>query len=369
MANIELYYEDQWKLDDIYSVTSEHSNFPKENTKHRDIQREWRSQYGAGSGWGNFEIGSAKNKLYFKDSGSMARTATITVGTYDADILAAEIETQIEAVTPDDNFTVEYLESGTNKNKFKITNHTGNFELTCTSTTNAIWDVIGFSTAADLTGADNYTSNDGIRIHTEEYMRRDLGANTNIYGLFIAGHNIQSGANLRARGSSSAFGTWNVNVAMTISGNYAYYRWTSAQNYRYWEAYCEDKDNPDTYIKIGKIDLLLQPFVPVRNALIVGHSKQDNDPSLIKAAEGGQETSIQLPHFKTRSYKFNSKNESSDFEDMFVEVGSSKQLFIIEDPDDLPGSLYYARLSSPIQYNPLSVRDHWDISFNVREVR
>jgi len=142
-------------------VTSDyHPSYVPEKLRNIWTDYYYRSKYGADTGWGLWWIGVGLNKLYFRDYGDTPRTATIPDGWYDADALAMEIETQMEAQTSD-NFYVVYSDiSG----KFTITDNAGIYTLTCTLTTNAIWNEIGFDTDADKTGSAAYNS-DNMRIH------------------------------------------------------------------------------------------------------------------------------------------------------------------------------------------------------------
>jgi len=370
MAHIEFYYADQWKQFDIYSETSQHPNFPSENTQHRDKHREWRSRYGAGTHWGYFYIGPgfSNNKIDFNE-GVGALVATITTGIYNVDTLCTEIKTQLEAVGTG-TYTIEYIESGSNANKFKITKSAGALLLlwnTGVNKANSIATTIGYDDSANDTGSLSYTA-DYIRIHSKENILIDLGTNKNIYGFFVAGHNLQAGATVRIKGSTSGFSGWGIDQVMTVQDNYLYYRWTSAQAYRYWEFFIQDMDNPDLYIAAGTIYLCTQPFTPARN-FQADHSFSNIDPSHLKISEDGQLTSNQFTHFKTKNYNFRAKNESADFKSMFDEVGTSKSLFIIEDPGDLPGSLYYARLTGMEFSAIVYANDYWTISIGTEEIR
>ena len=78
--SIKFFYANLW---DDYTITetSEHENFPAEYTQHRDFNKAWRSNYGAGSGWGNFKVEAGVNdKVDFEDNGSTTRVATLTPG-------------------------------------------------------------------------------------------------------------------------------------------------------------------------------------------------------------------------------------------------------------------------------------------------
>lgn len=108
-------------------------------------------------------IGSTNNKLYLKNKAGTPITVTITSGSY-ADILAlcTQIQSDINgAAGIVDTFEVKPVWDATLKaSVVKITDSScsggDTFELTCTSTTNAVWATIGYSTAADRTGAAYY---------------------------------------------------------------------------------------------------------------------------------------------------------------------------------------------------------------------
>ena len=70
MSNIKFYPYDLCKESPI-AASSEQPNFPVENVQDRCIQKPWRSRYGAGSGWGNFDINNGNNKLYFRELASL----------------------------------------------------------------------------------------------------------------------------------------------------------------------------------------------------------------------------------------------------------------------------------------------------------
>jgi len=113
MANIKFFYNNLIKT---YTPTgtSQHENFPVENLQHRDFNKAWHSQHGAGSGWGNFKIVAGVNRaINFEETLGVELTATLTAGEYNADELCAEIKTQLE-VAGASTYTVTYYDS-TNK--------------------------------------------------------------------------------------------------------------------------------------------------------------------------------------------------------------------------------------------------------------
>ena len=382
MGNIIFYYENYWDKTSNDTVpalteTTQHENFIAENTQNSNFNKAWRSQYGAGSGWGYFTIKANTNdRLDFEDSGSTVRAASLTPGNYVAANLASHIETQMEAVTTD-AFTVEYLESS---NKFKITNDTGTFELlwnTGTNKSRSIADTIGFDDAADDTGADNYTADD-MRIHSDEGIVADLETATSIYAAIIRGHNLQGPAYgvLRADFSSDNFATiGSANsfdyISGTDWGDPTIVIFSTPKTYRYVRIYIEDIDNPDTYVKVGRISFAGR-FQPVENFLNEGDIVRI-DPSIIVTSEAGQESSFQYDTYDTWTYVFrvHGAAEKLNFDTMFDAVGTSKNLFICEDPDNLyPATkTKYVRFTgwkwTPIRRDT----DLWYVSIGVKEAR
>lgn len=368
MARIIFFYDNEWDGVTDIDPRTEHSNFLAENTQLRDFNHPWRSRYGATSGWGAFNLTATNNLLAFKDSGAVVRTATIPVAEYNADTLAAEIETQMEAQTTD-TFVVDYVEAGVNSNKIKIWNDVGNFELTCTNTTNAIWDTIGFSTAADRTGADNYVAN-SIRIHTYEELKIDLGAATSILALICRGHNIQSGGSKAFQGNAAdTWGSPTVSEAMSQNTKIIGKLLSSSQSLQWWKAAYSDKDNPDTYLENGRI-FLGDGFQPTINFLSKSRVTKKVDPSIIKRSEAGQISTIQLDDYEVWQYNFRvgGSTQKGYFETMFAAVKKSLPLWICDDPDNFPAETFYCQFVD-FEWTPIyEVSDVWDLTIQVEEL-
>jgi len=107
---------------------------------------------------GMYFIVSATNKYLDFGEGGAEMTATLTLGTYTALALSVEIKTQLDAAAGSAlTYTVGYSPS---TRKFVISAG-GNFELKWNTGSHAATDcsaLIGFSAAADKTGAATYTS-------------------------------------------------------------------------------------------------------------------------------------------------------------------------------------------------------------------
>lgn len=368
MGKIVFCYDNYWD-DYALTETTQHENFPSENTQHRDFNKAWRSQYGAGSGWGYFVVIDSgtyqNNKIDFEDNGTTTRTAILVAGVYDADTLKAHVETQMEATTTD-TFTVEYLESS---NKFKITNDTGTFKLewnTGTHKATSAAGLLGYDDSADDTGADNYTA-DYIRTHTYEYLKQDMGAQKNIYAVIIKGHNIQSSATrwFQVSDNDVSYDTYNFDHQADLLVLY----WSTPKNKRYARPRFWDEDNPDLYLKMGRVYVGGQ-FAPTENFLHEGEI-QRIDPSVVMESADGQESSLQQESFDTWTYTFRVKGSTQKgyFDTMFDVVGTSKALFIIEDSASPLTTTSYVRFTG-WKWTPIR-RDInlWYLSIGVKEQR
>lgn len=371
MANITFFHDNKW--DDISDIVSrtESSNFVAENTQLRDFNEAWRSRFGAGSTWGVFNITAANNKLDFKDFSSVTRGATITIAEYTAPALAAEIETQLEAETTD-GFTVTYIESGADINKFNIENDAGEFQLLWNSganKSNSIADTIGFDDTYDDVNASDYTA-DYVRIHSYELLKGDLGSAMNILAFIIRGHNIQSGAtkNIQAH-ASDAWSSPTVSEAMTYGADIMGKIFSSVQSYRWWRALFQDADNSDGYIEVGRV-FLGNGFQPTINFLSKSRVTKKVDPSIVKRSEAGQISTIQLDDYEVWQYNFRviGSTQVGYFETMFDAVKKSLPLWICEDPDNFPAKTYYCQFVD-WEWTPVyEVSDVYDLTIQVEEL-
>lgn len=193
---------------------------------------------------GNFVIDSTNNTVYFNDGAS--DTSTITSGEYTASALATEIQTQLN--TDSSGWTVSY---STSTYRFTISN-TSSVTLELSSTSNAAWDTIGFTTSTDLTGTS--FEGDAARIHTQEYITFDFGYNADITFLAILPEadgvlNFSDLATLTLK-TSNVSGNWDdpaETVALTLnnSGIVTFLDSTETFQNRFVRIEIEDKSNAD----------------------------------------------------------------------------------------------------------------------------
>jgi len=370
MAKCIFNYDNLWGTKDIVYST-QHPNFPATNSYHRDFTRPWKSRHGVGSGWGQFTIETSVNdRLDFEETVSTPLAAILSPGTYNADSLCAHLKAQMEAVGGS-TYTVEYIETGDNKNHFRITSDGvgggGILSLLHDSGTNkarSISGTLGYDTSADDTGVLVYLA-DYIRIHTEEYLEMDLLASTDIYGVIIQKHNIQTAGMVQIWGSNVADYSTGIKLSFTIQDDILVLHWTTARQYQYWRFYIEDPTNPDGYVEMG-LCFLGSEFRPTRY-FSPDRSSKPIDPSLIKRSEGGQISTIQRAKYFERSYEFQSTNQKPQFETMFEAVGESKGFFFCENSDYPLTTTFYTRF---LGWDWRHVAgDKWTLSMSLEKLR
>lgn len=121
----------------------------------------------------SYRVGAGNNTLSFVENGS-SKTATVTVGNYNAVSFAAALQTAMDAASGGStNYTVTYDTVG---ETFTITmagDSVSELQLLWT-TTSYLGDLMGFTTTEDDTGATTYTSDEpsaGVITGIEEATR------------------------------------------------------------------------------------------------------------------------------------------------------------------------------------------------------
>ena len=111
-------------------------------------------------------IASTDTKIDFTETGPVTTVATIAAKAYaDPEELASAMQTAMNAVATADTFTVTYNSTGANAGKFTFASNGSLFSLLWSSganTANTVGDQIGFTVAADDTGALTYTSDSAV---------------------------------------------------------------------------------------------------------------------------------------------------------------------------------------------------------------
>jgi hypothetical protein len=259
-------------------------------------------------------------------------------------------------------YTVTYSDD---ENKFTIS-ASGNFELELSETTITAWDQLGYTAGID-TGLDTSHEADEIRIHTGEELYFDLGTARNLYFIAIKNHNLQNTATITVRFYSDAWVTiaetqaltWNEGLIVSALNQY----------YRYVSIHMADRDNPDLYVEIGRV--WLGDYFQPKWGFSMEREKAQNDPSVIAESENGQVSTIQRTKYDTWNYSFEgiAPDDHDDMEAIFQEVGTSRALFICEDPSevDLTENTHYVTISS-WEWEHIA-GDWWKLFLEIKEER
>ena len=287
--------------------SSEDAAFPVENLRYFQRARVWRSS-------GNYKISSTNKYIDFKETGLGATlTATLTEGVYTPDELEAEIKLRMEDVSVD-TFTVTY---STSTGKWTIASSGTGFQILFSTGSNAASscrDVIGFGTN-DYTGALTYTG-PRIAIHTSESVVIDLKTSDDVDSCVIlfdqmAGVKLSSDAIVRIQ--ANATNEWNSPaVSQTMSfdetfGCYSHF-FSSAQEFRYWRVYIEDKQNPYLYVELPKV--ILGKATQLTQVPDVGFEHSIDDLSKTFETPYGHRYADLYPMRRSLSFNYGALSES-----------------------------------------------------------
>lgn len=350
------------------TYSSQATNFPANNARTRIPSEAWRSGSGVGSNWGYFTItANLNNKLNFNEGGANL-TANLTAGNYSANTLCAHLKAQMEAVGTANAYTWDYIETGNNAYHFRVTKASGTLNLLWANGANnatSVANTIGYNNAADDTGALTYTA-DSVRIHTEEWLKNDMGSNKSIYGVFIKNHNFGNNATVLFQlNASDSWSAPSVNQAVTVQSDIMGYVWTSAQNYQWARLLIQDVDNSDGYVKVGVL-WFGSRFAPTRD-YEEKYSRGLSDPSILKYSSGGQLSTIVKDIYRIGDFFYPNSNDHANFETMVQTVGLSRSLFFVEDSENLLTTMRYGRLT---KYEPThAYGTRWNIGIGFEDAR
>jgi len=309
------------------TFSSEQATFPFSNLLNDRRSKVWSPN-------GAFIVDNTNNKIYVD-----AVEGTLTNGTYTGVTLASELETQLNVISS--GWTVAY---NSTTYRFELTNaaaHTINF----TTTTNAVWDDIGFLTVSDLATPGTITSDDP-RIHTEEFIKIDLGVQ--IEPTFVGLVNpiddlfsiSEQGLVTIQANNVDEFDSPALSVVATKTKDGILEHIdsdTEDRAYRYWKIKIVDRTNTSIgpqgfkfgYFYIGDHKTFTSTNVTR------GFDKEIEDPSRRFVSESGQEffqEKIKYHTYKSMSVEVMRGVEREEMEQLFYDFGITQPLFIAIDP-------------------------------------
>lgn len=331
-----------------YQESSEQAPlFPVENLFETRRSKVWRS-----NGYWNIESGS--NTIIFTEGGSDL-TATVAAAEYTSTTaLRAAI---VSALQTAPGAAGTYTVTQNSSLKFVITKSAGTFTIKWSDPSSAdMASMLGFSTAADDTGALAYTA-DFIRIHQKEFIRLDLGiarmpnavamvTRRNSRIPFSPGAVIKVIGNHTNNLTSPVFEQtipYDDEIFIALAETDFY----SASGLRFWWLYFEDVVNPNGYLELGHF-MLGRYYSPTRGRAQFPLSIQYIDRSETITAESGATFSNK----KQKTTQYNTQwvgltsAEKEQIDLIWEKYGKSTAFFISADSDEAysSGIQRYAKL-------------------------
>jgi len=317
------------------SYSSQNSSFPASNLN--AFQRRgkvWRST-------GNFTVTSTNKTIIFRDDITTDKTATIAEGNYATIALfMTAVDTALEA-TGAANYTVT---QNVSTGKFVITSDLSGgataFQLRWLDVLCTAYDILGFSNAAHDTGATTYTS-DSLRIHTDEWIKVDLGISSNLKAVVLIGKrnepiHLSTDAVIKIQGNSTDVWTAPEYTTTLSYHEESIYKAVVAglhtQALRYWRVQIIDRENPLLYIELSNV-YFGSVWDVDRASEQWGFEDEQIDLSVNVETESGVILSDIRPQRQAFAYELNflTKTDAESLKNIFADFGTAKQFFIIMD--------------------------------------
>lgn len=320
--------------------SSELAAYPASNAY--DINRRTKTWRTAGC----FEIVSGENTLVFREQVGVDLTATITAGTYATDALfRAAVKAALEAA----GVATYTVSRDATTNRLEITSALDGgatvFQLMLTDSDSAdMAAILGFSTAADLTGAAAYEA-DVTVIHTGEWMKWDFGGpvNPTCFAAFLDRNiplNISPTATIKLQAShTDAWDTPAEQFTITYKDwilahtNADGIAQSSADGYRFWRLLIIDQANPDGYLDLGVV-FLGTHIELTRGAPSFPFSAPNLNLSTVVYSVGGQAQVGKAPGSQTFGLFWERLDNASaeSLQDFYDDVGLQKSFMVVFDP-------------------------------------
>jgi hypothetical protein len=368
-------------LDEAVSKTasSEAVGYPAENVYNIDRRRlNWRSA-------GYWLVVGGSNVITFQETIGVNKTATIAAGAYatDALFLAAIVTAMMGAAGRVGTYTATRdVTTGNIKITQSVAGGAAVFRLMWTVTP-AFGTILGYDTSADMTGALFYIA-DELRIHTEEHFIFDLGFPAQPHGFLAVSDrnrpiNIQPTATVLLMGNpTNNFAAPAETFVITVRDFLLGYiskdgiSLLQANGYRYWKLQIIDNDNPDGYLELGAMGLLVQASIS-RGCPTFPYESNPIDYSSKEFSESGQKWVGKRPKTEVHNLSWDGLT-NADFQvlkDFWEEMGTSSAFFVSLDPDSAFSSdgVTWCRLVS-FDNGPtprLQSPGNWSYAWNLRE--
>ncbi|MCK5127900.1 MAG: hypothetical protein KAR42_16705 [candidate division Zixibacteria bacterium] len=369
---IRIVYKSRWRDATIQAQSSEHPQYPAEDSQLDILTQPFRTRHGADSGNGLFVI-DANNKYIDFDEGGGELNATLTEGNYNGNSLATEIKTQLDAVGAI-TYTVTYSES---TGKFTIAGD-ANFKLMWKTGTKGsdntdthVGTTLGFDDSADDDGAAATFTSDYVRIHwPNAYIDVDCGSALAYDFVALLAHNISASATaITIYGADDAAFTTNL-VTDTITHNATniFKFLTAARTKRYIRIYVEDPTNTAGYISLGVI--FVGSYWEPNRHFLVPYSRGRRDPSSVDRTDAQAVYSSEKEILDRLALPF--KGITDTHKDNILafldEVGLTKAFCVVIDPTS-PNNDSHWMINRALSPPENQHDDYWNWSLDIEEAK
>jgi hypothetical protein len=352
-------------LESSFTYSSQYSaSFPASYAYNSSRSRLWRTG-------GNFEVKSTNCKIYINDGSN--KTVTLTTGSYTYTTLATEMQTQLNISSS--NWTVTY---STTTNKFVIARSSGTKILRLSVTTDAAWDMLGFTQSLDQV----VYSPDESRIHTSEWLQCDMGVPQKatfmaLLGEIDATFGLSTNAVVKIRANN--IDNWTspgLDISVTpAGGSVMSFFDDSSSVYRYWRIEIIDRENTLGPTGLYFSYAYLGDHLTLANTNIAsGFSKSYTDPSNTVQSESGAIYIEERPRYleySSSEIQLITDDDRDNLEQFFYDVGIRTPFFVSLDPGlevstNLPDNTRLMIMTESPQFSHV-YRGYYNVSFSMRE--
>lgn len=358
--------------DDVaITKSSELAAFPASNARNTLRSRVWKPA-------GNFTVTTSNRNLYINDGSD--KTVTLTAGSYTYSTLASHIQTQLNSSSS--SWVCTYDFSG-GTFKFTINRTSGTKALRFSQTSNAAWDMLGYTQTADSTSGPWVAEEQ--RNHTEEWYLIDCKAPLEVLFAAVIGpiseaFSVSQSGTIKIQANNiNSWSSPEVDQSFSLSDRGAFKFLDDLEEtdriYRYWRIYIQDRLNPigPEGFKIGHIYVGDYRTLSLTN-VARGFTKTMVDPSDKSYSESGS----QFTNVKSKYRRFSqmaiqniSGDEHRTFEQVFVDLGVGSHFYFSLDPtlfasETLDELTFYALFENAPTLRHLHL-DYYQVVFDLRE--
>lgn len=309
---------------------------------------------------GNFTVTSTNNTVHVNGT-----TFTVPSGNYTVSSLITAFGTASGGLS---------LTLARNSGIFQISG--ASFTLNLSTTTNAIWDTLGFLSAVDITGPLLYANE--ARYSNVEWLKVDVGLpqspdfsclipkNGQAFTLTPSGEVYLEGNNV------DLWDAPEVSERMEVDYAGAFLAPADLSPCRYWRIAIYDKSNSDIQAAQAYIG---SAVIPTATNIATGFSRASKDLSNRMYSESGAMFVDRRPKIKDfggMGVQLATGADLRNIEQLLYDVGTENPFFLCLDPElgvseRLSEMTHYVTLESDSVMSH-ELRDYYNISFSLREV-